>query len=436
MMRTVDLIRKKRDGGRLSAEEIQTLVKGIGTGEVPDYQWSALLMAIVWRGMDRPETAAMTEAMMHSGLVLDFSEIPGPKIDKHSTGGVGDKTSLILGPIAAACGVFVPMVSGRGLGHTGGTLDKLESIPGFDVRLPVSRMKTVLEQCGLVLVGQTDEIAPADRTLYSLRDATATVESIPLVTSSILSKKLAEGLDGLVLDVKTGDGAFLPRFEDAKELAESLTSIGRSLGTPVIALLTRMDQPLGNAVGNSLEIAECVQCLQGGGPADLVALSIELSAEMILMGGLARNLEHARELCQKAISNGAALDRFRHVVQAQGGDVAVIDNPSRLFHAPFQFTLKASSSGYVTRLAAREVGLISMLLGAGRQRVNSVIDHSVGIILERKLGDPVSLGDALATVHATVPLEEHHPLISRLRHAFTIAPEPIQPDHLILLRME
>src|SRR5262249_42170711 len=279
-MRAVEIIRKKRDGQALSPAELAVMVEGIATGEVADYQWAALLMAIVWRGMDAAETAALTEAMIHSGTVVDLGAIPGRKIDKHSTGGVGDKTSLVLAPMAAAAGVLVPKVSGRGLGHTGGTLDKLESIPGFRVDLDLGRYRHVPASCGLVLIGQTTEIAPADKFLYALRDATATVESIPLIAASIMSKKLAEGIDGLVLDVKTGNGAFLTAIEDSRALARAMCAIGSGLGKRVVALITRMDQPLGRAVGNALEVAESLECLQGRGPADLVDLSIELAAEM------------------------------------------------------------------------------------------------------------------------------------------------------------
>jgi pyrimidine-nucleoside phosphorylase/thymidine phosphorylase len=434
-MRAVDLIRRKRDGGTLAPAEIHELVRGIGNGQVPDYQWAALLMAIVWRGLDRAETAALTEAMMRSGVVVDLSDIPGPKVDKHSTGGVGDKTSLVLAPIAAACGVIVPMVSGRGLGHTGGTLDKLEAIPGFNVRLPLDRFKAVLRRCGMVLAGQTDEIAPADRTLYALRDATGTVESIPLITSSILSKKLAEGIEGLVLDVKTGDGAFLPRFEDARSLAQTLTEIGRDLGTQVVTLLTSMDQPLGNAVGNALEVSECLDCLRGSGPADLVALSVELAAEMLVLAGLASGLADARARALQTLADGSAMEKFRLVVEAQGGDVSVIDDPHRLPQAPFRSEVRARHAGYVTHLATREIGLVCMLLGAGRERVDSQIDHRVGIFLERKLGDTVSIGDPLATVHSARELSETGPLLHRLLSAFTIEPEPVPPPHLVLERL-
>ncbi len=307
-MRAVDIIRKKRDGQALGADEIRWMVKGIASGEVGDYQWSALLMAIVWRGMDAAETAALADAMMRSGSVVDLSAVPGRKIDKHSTGGVGDKTSLILAPIAAAAGVPVPMVSGRGLGHTGGTLDKLEAIPGFRVDLDLDRYKAVLDACGLVLIGQTAEIAPADKHLYALRDATSTVESIPLIAASIMSKKLAEGIDGLVLDVKTGDGAFMERLEDARTLARTMCIIGRNLGRQMRALITRMDQPLGRAVGNAVEVVESIACLRGEGPEDLVDLSLELAAEMVVMGARAGSLDEARVLCSRTIADGSALD--------------------------------------------------------------------------------------------------------------------------------
>src|SRR4051794_11673783 len=310
-MRATDIIRRKRDGGRLGPAEIGFMVAGLADGEVPEYQWSALLMAIVWRGMDDAETAALTDAMMRSGSVGDLSFTPGLKIDKHSTGGVGDKTSLILAPIAAAAGVPVPMVSGRGLGHTGGTLDKLESIPGFRVDLDLDRYKAVLDECGLVLIGQTAEIAPADKFLYALRDATATVESIPLISASIMSKKLAEGIDGLVLDVKTGNGAFMEKLEDSRSLARAMVAIGRGLGVRMRALITRMDQPLGRAVGNAVEIAECVECLrgEGAGSADLLELSVELAAEMVLMGGQADSLDDARAACRGTLADGSALGR-------------------------------------------------------------------------------------------------------------------------------
>ncbi len=317
-MRAVDIIRKKRIGQALDAAEIAAMVEGIATGEVADYQWSALLMAILWRGMDADETAALTDAMIRSGTIVDLSAIPGRKVDKHSTGGVGDKTSLILAPIAAAAGVPVPMVSGRGLGHTGGTLDKLESIPGFRVDLDLRRYREVLASCGLVMIGQTAEIAPADKYLYAMRDATATVESIPLIAASIMSKKLAEGIDGLVLDVKTGGGAFMERLDDSRALARAMCEIGWGLGKSVVALITRMDQPLGRAVGNAVEVAESIECLRGGGPDDLVDLSIELAAEMVVMGGLAGSLEEARQTCRRTIADGSALVDLRPADRGPG----------------------------------------------------------------------------------------------------------------------
>jgi pyrimidine-nucleoside phosphorylase len=397
-MRAVDLIRKKRDGHSLEDVEIRFLIGGLADGSVPEYQWSALLMAIVWRGMDEGETESLTDAMMKSGEVIDLSATPGLKIDKHSTGGVGDKTSLILAPIAAAAGVPVPMVSGRGLGHTGGTLDKLESIPGFRVDLDLTRYKAVLGACGLVLIGQTAEIAPADKTLYALRDATATVESIPLISASIMSKKLAEGIDGLVLDVKTGDGAFMREYKDSKKLAETMVAIGKGLGKRMRALITRMDQPLGLAVGNAVEVVECVECLRGGGPSDLVDLSVELAAEMVLMGGRTATIEAARDLCRRTIADGSALDRFRRVVEAQGGDPSAIDDTTLLPAARNKVDILAPRTGFVESLGALAIGHATMLLGAGRARVDSAIDPAVGVLLRKKVGDPVAADEPLCTV--------------------------------------
>ena len=398
MLRAVDIIRKKRYGEELSREEIDRMVGGIASGDVADYQWSALLMAIVWKGMTAGETAGLTEAMMHSGLVVDLGAIPGRKIDKHSTGGVGDKTSLILAPIAAAAGVSVPMVSGRGLGHTGGTLDKLESIPGFRTDLDLHAYKDVLRRCGLVMIGQTAEIAPADKFLYALRDATATVESIPLIAASIMSKKLAEGIDGLVLDVKTGGGAFMERFGDARKLAETMCAIGRSMGKRVVALITRMDEPLGRAVGNAVEVAESVQCLRGKGPRDLMEVTIELAAEMIVMGERARTIDEARGLCRRLIADGRALERFRRMIEAQGGDPRVVDDPTLLPAPRRRIDVTSSGAGIIGRLAARQIGHATMLLGAGRARVDSTIDPAVGILLHKKAGDYVTRGEALCTL--------------------------------------
>ncbi|MEO6811758.1 MAG: thymidine phosphorylase [Isosphaeraceae bacterium] len=433
-MRAVDLIRKKRDGHPLDSNEIAWMVGGIATGDVADYQWSALLMAILWRGMNDAETAALTDAMMHSGTIVDLSAVPGRKIDKHSTGGVGDKTSFILAPIAAACGVRVPMVSGRGLGHTGGTLDKLESIPGFRVDLDLNQYQAVLRECGLVLIGQTAEIAPADKVLYALRDATATVESIPLLTSSILSKKLAEGIDGLVLDVKTGNGAFMEHLDGSRALADAMCSIGRGLGKQVVALITRMDQPLGLAVGNAVEVIESIACLRGEGPADLVDLSVELAAEMVFMGECAGSLIEARALCRQAIANGSALDRFRRVIVAQGGDPAVIDDPACLPKARIHQEILSPRSGVVHALQARQVGQAAMLLGAGRTRVDAPIDPSVGVILHKKLGDLVQPGEPLCMVHANSQGPALDQAVNLILSAYQIDDGPIVVPELIVER--
>ncbi|HWE40807.1 MAG TPA: thymidine phosphorylase [Isosphaeraceae bacterium] len=433
-MRAVDLIRKKRDGGRLEAGEIGRLVRGIASGEVADYQWSALLMAIVWRGMDDEETAALTDAMMRSGTVVDLSGIAGPKVDKHSTGGVGDKTSLVLAPVAAACGVVVPMVSGRGLGHTGGTLDKLEAIPGFRVDLNLDEYQDVLRRYGLVMIGQTAEIAPADKVLYALRDATATVESVPLIAASILSKKLAEGIDGLVLDVKTGKGAFMQRLDDSRALARALCAIGRGLGKEVVALITRMDEPLGRAVGNSAEVAEGILCLQGAGPADLVDLSVELAAEMVVLGGVAGTMVEARGLCRRVIANGSALEVFRRLIEAQGGDPRVIDDPTILPIADRVAGPRSSRPGVVTAIDSRAIGMASVLLGAGRSRVDSPIDPGVGVLLRKKVGDAVAAGEPFCDVLARDGrgLDEANALIAG---AFEVGDGPAAAGDLILERL-
>jgi pyrimidine-nucleoside phosphorylase/thymidine phosphorylase len=435
-MRAVDLIRKKRDGGTLDRDEIRWLVSGLLSGEVAHYQWSALLMAVVWRGMDAEETVALTQAMLESGVVVDLSGIAGKKVDKHSTGGVGDKTSLILAPVAAACGVPVPMVSGRGLGHTGGTLDKLESIPGFSVHLDLAGYRRVLEKCGLVLIGQTAEIAPADKVLYALRDATATVESIPLISASIMSKKLAEGIDGLVLDVKFGNGAFLPEIDKARKLARTMCDIGRGLGKEVVALLTRMDQPLGLAVGNAVEVEECLACLKGNGPADLMELSLELAAEMVVMGGVADSLEAARVLCQRVIAEGTALERFRRLIEAQGGDPRVVDQPGRLPRAAVKEPITAARSGYVQAVSARPIGHAVMLLGAGRHHVDSKVDLAVGLLLNKKLGDRVEAGETLAWMLRQGPSRAVEEARWVIAGAYVIGDSPPAPSALIVERIE
>jgi pyrimidine-nucleoside phosphorylase len=360
--------------------------------------------------------------MMRTGEVLDLSALPGPKADKHSTGGVGDKTSLVLAPLAAACGIYVPMISGRGLGHTGGTLDKLESIPGFRVNLSLAEFRAVLERANLGLIGQTPQIAPADRKLYALRDVTATVESLPLISASIMSKKMAEGIAALILDVKTGDGAFMKAFEDSKALAETMVTIGRGMGKKVAALITDMDQPLGHTVGNALEVIECVETLKGRGPKDLESLSLELAAWMLFLAGSTPNLEEARQKVRGALTSGAGLRKLQQIIELQGGDPRVCDDPGRLPRARESTPLKAERDGRVARIACRKVGQAAMLLGAGRETVASVIDPAVGLTLHKKVGDLVMEGEPLVTVHGNDRrrLEE---CLALLRQAFTVAPE-------------
>jgi pyrimidine-nucleoside phosphorylase len=398
-LRAVDIIQRKRDGRELTPEEIEFFVDAYTRGEIPDYQASALAMAVFFKGMTPEETLALTESMMRSGEVLDLSDLPGPKVDKHSTGGVGDKTSMILAPLAAACGVYVPMISGRGLGHTGGTLDKLESIPGFRVGLSLQEFRRVLEKVGLCLIGQTPEIAPADRRLYALRDVTGTVESQPLIAASIMSKKMAEGIDALILDVKTGDGAFMQEREDALELARAMVRIGHGMGRKVAALVTDMNQPLGRSVGNALEIAECVETLKGRGPKDLESLSVELAARMLLLGGVEEHLEKARAQVRSALQKGNGLRRFQEVIELQGGDPRICEDPSRLPRARRTIAVRADQDGRIFRIACRQIGLAAMLLGAGRETVDSRVDPAVGIVLHKKVGDPVVEDEPLATLH-------------------------------------
>jgi pyrimidine-nucleoside phosphorylase len=397
--RAIDVIRKKRDNVELSRGEIEGLVNAYTAGEIPDYQVSAWLMAVVLRGMTRPETAALTDAMLHSGEVLDLSFLPAKKVDKHSTGGVGDKTSLVLAPLAAAAGVAVPMISGRGLGHTGGTLDKLEAIPGFNVNLPVADFRRVLESCGCAMIGQTAEIAPADRKLYALRDVTGTVESPYLICASIMSKKLAEGIDALVLDVKTGSGAFMKSEKDATFLAELMVETGERMGKQVVALITDMDQPLGNMIGNALEVVEVVDVLRGGGPADLRELCLELAGWMLHMGGVAKTVADGRQLSAQLISSGKALERFRQMVELQGGDPRVIDDAKRLPQAQNTLVVKSAQAGYIASMQCEQIGTACVILGGGRERKEDSVDPAVGIVLHKKVGDHVSAGEPLATIY-------------------------------------
>ena len=397
--RAVDVIRKKRDGAELSSAEIEWLIASYTRGEVPDYQISAWLMAVVLKGMTRAETTVLTDSMLHSGDVLDFSAIPSRKVDKHSTGGVGDKTSLVLAPLAAAAGIAVPMISGRGLGHTGGTLDKLESIPGFNVNLSTAEFRRVLETCGCAMIGQTPQIAPADRKLYALRDVTGTVESPYLICASIMSKKLAEGIDALVLDVKTGSGAFMKEEKDAIFLAELMVETGQRMGKQIVALITGMDQPLGNMVGNALEVVECVDVLKGGGPSDLCELCAELSGWMLFLGGAAKTVADGKQLYQKLIASGAALDRFKKMVELQGGDPSVIDDISKLPAAQHAVEVLSPRSGFLSSFQCEQVGTACVVLGGGRERKEDLVDPSVGIALHKKLGDSISTGEPLATIH-------------------------------------
>ena len=398
-MRAVDIILSKRDGRTLAREEIRFFVDGVTAGTLPDYQASALLMAILLRGMTREETAWLTDAMVHSGGRVDLSGIPGVKVDKHSTGGVGDKTSLVLAPLAAACGVPVPMMSGRGLGHTGGTLDKLESIPGFRVDLSLEEMKAVLARVGCAMIGQTAQIAPADKKLYALRDVTGTVESLPLISASIMSKKIAEGIDALVLDVKTGSGAFMKTDADSRALAESLVSIGNASGVKTEAIVTAMDAPLGRAVGNALEVIECIEVLKGVESADLVDVSVELAARMLVLGKVAPDRHAAEHQVRSAIASGAGLERFRRIIEAQGGDPKVVDDYARLPQAPHRHIVSAPRAGYVAGIDAELIGRASVALGAGRDRVDDPVDPAVGILLAAKPGDEVRAGDPILEVH-------------------------------------
>ena len=397
--RAIDVIRKKRDGGALSDAEIGYLVDAYTQGSVPDYQVAAWLMAVVLRGMNRAETAALTDAMLHSGDVLDLSSLSAKKVDKHSTGGVGDKTSLVLAPLAAAAGVAVPMISGRGLGHTGGTLDKLESIPGFNVNLPVSQFRRVLDTCGCAMIGQTAEIAPADRKLYALRDVTGTVESPYLICASIMSKKLAEGIDALVLDVKTGSGAFMKSDKDAAFLAELMVETGERMGKQMVALITDMDQPLGHMVGNALEVIEVIEVLRGGGPEDLRQLCIELAAWMLLLGGASASVSEGKQKSEELIASGKALEKFRHMVELQGGDPRSIDDMDRLPKAQHTIEVVSAENGYVASWECESVGTACVILGGGRERKEDSVDPAVGIVLHKKVGDHVSTGESLATIH-------------------------------------
>jgi pyrimidine-nucleoside phosphorylase len=396
-----DIIIKKRDGGTLTREEIDFFAHGVADGRFADYQATALLMAIFWRGLNPQETAWLTDAMLHSGKIIDLRDLPGAKVDKHSTGGVGDKVSLVLAPLAAACGLMVPMMSGRGLGHTGGTLDKLESIPGFRVMLSVPEFRAILKQVGTAMIGQTPHIVPADRKLYSLRDVTGTVECIPLICASIMSKKLAEGIDSLVLDIKFGRGAFMKTKDQALELARAMVAIGKVSGKPVRALLTAMNQPLGRAVGHTTEVIEAIECLKGRGPADLMEVTFALTGHMLMLGGLAKDMESAHQKMAAAIKDGSALEKFRQLCTAQEGDPRVIEDYSLLPQAgkTIDVVAPAGSAGFVSEVDALKCGHAILALGGGRAAVNDKVDHAVGISHLIKIGEPVTGGTRLCTLH-------------------------------------
>ena len=430
-MRTVDLIQRKRDGAELAPEEIEFLVDGYTSGEIPDYQMSAFLMAVFFSGMTDREVNRLTECMLRSGETADLSAIPGIKVDKHSTGGVGDKTSLVVAPLAAAAGVVVPMMSGRALGHTGGTLDKLESIPGFRTDLSSEEFQRQLAELGLCFIGQTDQFAPADRKLYALRDVTGTVESIPLIASSIMSKKLAEGVDALVLDVKVGSGAFMKKQVDARRLAQTMVGIARPMDKKVQALITDMSQPLGYAVGNALEVMEASQTLQNAGPADLTKLCLELASRMIFLGKQAATLEEARLTAERHLVDGSAYKRFKDVVAAQGGNPQALDNFVLLPNATGAREIASPRAGYVSLIDAEDIGIAANMIGAGRDKKEDSIDPAVGIILEVKAGEKVEAGSILCRLYYTKEdrLEE---AAERVEDAFHISSQRPDERELIL----
>lgn len=401
-MNTVELIKKKRDGKAFTAEEINFLIKNYTNNKIPDYQFSALLMAILLRGMNSLETASLTKAMLSSGKVFNISSIKGPKVDKHSTGGVGDKTSLIISPVAASAGIYVPMISGRGLGHTGGTLDKLESIPGFRTNLSLARSKVILRKCGAVLIGQTKEIAPADKLIYSLRDVTATVESIPLITASIMSKKLAEGIDGLVLDIKTGSGAFMKSFNDSIQLSHSLINTAKSFNKKVIGFITDMNQPLGNYIGNWLEVIESIKVLKGEVKNDLYNLSIKLTGAMIYLGKKAGSLREGENTAKEKIKSGEAFKKFLEIVEMQGGNSDYILKPELYPKSKHIKKVSSYSSGYINEMNTYQIGMASLELGAGRKTKTDTIDYKAGIIFFKKIGDFVNKGEAICELHSDI----------------------------------
>lgn len=428
-LNVLDILRKKRNGVELSREEIEHLVHGHTCGEIADHQAAAWLMAAHVRGLSRAETAHLTHAMLHSGEQIDLTSLAAKKVDKHSTGGVGDKTSLILASLVAAGGLIAPMISGRGLGHTGGTLDKLEAIPGFRVNLSIGEFKRVLGECGCCITGQTAEIAPADRKLYYLRHFTSTIDSPPLICASIMSKKLAEGIDALVLDVKTGSGAFMKREEDAAFLGELMVDTAKRMGVRAVALITGMDQPLGYKIGNALEVEEIIEALHGKGPADLVDLTLTLAAWMFYLGGRNATVEEGRQLAQELLASGAALAKFRRMIELQGGDARVVEEPDRLPRAKYRAAVVSASTGYVTAMDCELIGVAGVLLGGGRQHESDNVDPAVGIVMQKKLGDAVQRGEALCTVHfnSAEQMEAARLIIERNIQVEAVAPTAQAP---------
>lgn len=429
-MRMYDLIMKKRNGGRLTDEEIRFMIKGYTAGEIPDYQMSAMMMAVYFRGMDEAETLSLTMAMAESGDMLDLGSIRGIKVDKHSTGGVGDKTSLALTPMVAAAGVTVAKMSGRGLGHTGGTIDKLESFAGFSTAISEQQFKDNVDRIGIAIMGQTADLAPADKKLYALRDVTATVDNMSLIASSIMSKKLAAGADAIVLDVKTGSGAFMKEEADSFALAREMVRIGNNAGRRTIAVVSDMDQPLGYAVGNALEVKEAIDTLNGNGPADFVELCMTLGSYMLVAGGIEKDRKEAEKRLAETIRDGSALEKLAGFVAAQGGDKEMVYHPERLPHASIVREIGALADGYVQRIVCDEIGICSLILGGGRETKESAIDLSVGLVLHKKTGDTVRKGEPLATIHANDP-DKLRIAEERFLKAYTIGPDPVEKKPLI-----
>lgn len=429
-MNTVTLIKKKRDGKTLSEDEIVFLINSYTKKNIPDYQFSAFLMACFLKGLNKKETSALTKAMLNSGKVIDLSNISGYKVDKHSTGGVGDKTSLILAPIVAAAGVNVPMISGRGLGHSGGTLDKLETIPGFKTNLSLSQYKNVINKCGAVLIGQTKEIAPADKLIYSLRDVTATVESIPLITGSIMSKKMAEGIDGLVLDVKTGSGAFMKTLKEAKDLADSLINTAKSFNKDVIAFITDMNQPLGNCIGNWLEVYESVKILQGEIVPDLYEVTLNLSGAMIYLGGKAKSIKEGFKISEDLIKSGKAFDKFLEIVKNQNGNTFYLENPEKYPKAKYSYTITAEKTSYLEKVDNYIIGMSALELGAGRKTKEDKIDPAAGIVFNPKIGDRIKKGEVIAKLY-TNRKEEIESVTEMVKNSLTFSSKKVNPVKLI-----